>query len=205
METINIRELTAEYICGIGEESASAEEVIDQRLRMALHVYEAMPTVRHYLIKGIFKDVGERIAENTEGVDLWRPGSYEGVIFQTNETDDYWVFAETYKQRQVSRLVAGVYVAEPTSIKNEHRERFKSRVDLESWSDLERSFPSDRNVHHINAFVRPEYGGGRWDDDVFLTRAILKRNDIVSRVEDILKRIYEGMFPLPKVEFESSI
>lgn len=187
-------QLTATYICEHKE-----------RLEMALHVYKAMPTVRHYLIKEIFREAEKRVAATIEGVELWQEAQ-ESVFFRTKETDDYWVFASTWERRRQSRFVAGIYVDDPTSIKDEHRERFKAEVDLESWSDLELSFPSDRYVRYMAAFVRPEDGGGRWDDDSFLTRAILKRNDVVSDVEDLLKRIYEGMFPLyRKSDVESSI
>ena len=187
-------QLTATYICEHKE-----------RLEMALHVYKAMPTVRHYLIKDIFREAEKRVATTIDGVELWKEAR-ESVYFWTKETEDFYVFASTWRWRGQSRLVAGVYVDEPTSIKSEHRERFKAEVDPESWSDLERSFRSDRNVQYMAAFVRPEDGGGRWDDDDFLTRAILKRNDVVSDVEDLLKRIYEGMFPLyRKSDVESSI
>lgn len=164
-----------------------------KRLEMALHIFEAMPTVRGYLIDEIFKAIGEQVVKQIDGVELWRDGQ-KCVFFWTKETGDYWVFAQPWRSN-VTRLVAGVYVEDVASIEDGHQGRFEENVDLESWSDLGRSVPSSKTDEHIAAYVSAEHGGGRWDDDDFLRRAIQSRCEVVS-VTEVLVRIYNGMFPL---------
>lgn len=159
-----------------------------ERLRMALHVYDAMPTVRWHLIGDIFKAAGERVKKEL-GVKL---EPYEdGVYLWTEETGDCYVFAGAYKGKgpgqKVIKLVAGIYEAE--SIKEETRKRFAT-IDLETWSDGKYD-PSDS----IGIYVNDKHKGGRWDDDAFLRRAILHRDEVVKNVADLLIHIYKGMWP----------
>lgn len=179
---MNANELSAKYICEDKE-----------RLQMALHVYEAMPTVRTYLIEGIFKAVGEHIAQRIDGVKY--SCDKEIVAFWTKETGELYISAWMEHGRgQILWLVAGVYVDDAKSVSKERnaiQERFESKVDLETWSYGE-SFSSDTEIAY--AYVNHEHGGGRWDQDDFLRRAIQHRDDVVSDVADVLVRVYKGMF-----------
>lgn len=179
---MNANELSAKYIYEDKE-----------RLQMALHVYEAMPTVRQYLIGGIFKAVGENVAKRIDGVE-WTCDE-EQVCLWTKETGELGVFAwaEHGKGKKLS-LVAGVYVDTPKAVTKAQRdaiqERFESKV-LGTWSYGER-FSSSTEVAY--AYVHHEHGGGRWDQDDFLRRAIQHHDDVVSDVAEALVRIYDGMF-----------
>ena len=156
-----------------------------ERLRMALHVYKAMPAVRWRLIEDIFKAAGGRIDEELDGVEL--DNEYPHcVYFRTEETRDCWVFALAEERRGQQKLIAGIY---EESIKEETRGRF-AEVDLEMWSDGEYE-----GGDHIGVRVNDKHGGGRWDDYPFLSRAILHRDEVVSNVAQILVRIYKGMWP----------
>ena len=164
-----------------------------ERLQMALHVYDAMPTVRKYLIEGIFNEVGEHVAEKVDGVE-WNCDE-EAVYFWTKETGDFNVYARVERgKRGVLSLNAGVTAEENTvtaAEKDEIRERFETKSDLETWSYGE-SFSSNTTVAY--AVVHHEYGDARWDQDPFLRRAILNRDEVVSGVAELLVRIYEGVF-----------
>ena len=182
---MNANELSAKYICEDKE-----------RLQMALHVYEAMPTVRTYLIRGIFKAVGENVAKRIDGVGVeeWNSNE-EQVYFWTKETSELGVYAWAKPGKgKILSLVAGVYVDDAKSVSKAERdairERFK-KVDLATWSYGE-SFSSDTEIAY--AYVHHEHGGGRWDQDDFLRRAIQHRDDVVSDVADVLVRVYKGMF-----------
>lgn len=171
---MNTNELSAQYIC---------ED--EERLRMALHVYEAMPAVRWRLIKAIFKAAGGRVDEELDGVELDNEHQL-GVYFQTEETGDCWVLAWVESRGGQIRLVAGIY---EESIKEETRERF-AKIDLGTWSDGK--YVSDG---YIGAWVNDKHEGGRWDDDAFLHRAILHRDEVVKNVADLLIGIYKDMWP----------
>ena len=179
---MNTNELSTQYIC---------ED--EERLRMALHVYDAMPAVRNHLIEAIFKAAGERVAEELDGVEV---DTYEtSMYFRSEKTGDFYVFADLeHGNRSVRRLKAGVYVADAKSIKNaqrkEVRERFREDVYLETWSDG-KSFSQGTDIAY--AYVHKKHGG-HWHDDDFLRRAILHRDEVVSKVAEILVRIYKGMF-----------
>ena len=183
---MNTNELTADYIC---------ED--EDRLALALHVYEAMPAVRKYLIKDIFKAAGERVRV-AEKLDDDKLECYpESVWFYTEETDDTWVFAALqHGKRGVLQLCAGVYADDVESIKEAQRERigerFKAHGDLGMWS-YGKSFSSGNWIAY--AYVNYEHGG-RWHDDDFLKRAIRSRDEVVSSLEGLLMRIYRGVFPL---------
>lgn len=182
---MNTNELSAQYIC---------ED--DERLRMALHVYKAMPAVRKHLIKAIFKAAGERVAEKIEGVELWYPEteSEHGVYFYTEETGDFYVFAQLEdRKRRGLPLYAGVY-ADAKSIKTPRdkvRERFGTEADLGTWAYGGSVSPDE---HVAYAYVQHEHKEDRWDTDDFLSRAILNRDEIVSHIAELLVRIYEGTF-----------
>ena len=172
---MNTDELSAQYIC---------ED--EERLRMALHVYDAMPAVRWRLIEDIFKAAGGRVDEELGGVGLDNEEPH-WVYFRTEKTGNCWVFASVYMPRgQQIKLVAGIY---EVSIKEETRERF-AEVDLETWSDGE--YKED---NHIGVEVNDNHGGGRWDENSFLRRAILDRDGVVKDVTDLLIHIYKGMWP----------
>ena len=114
---MNTNELTADYIC---------ED--EDRLELALHVYGAMPAVRKYLIKEIFKAAGERVRV-AEKLDDDKLECYEeSVFFRTEETGSTWVFAALeHGKRGVLQLYAGVYAANVESIKEAQRERIGER------------------------------------------------------------------------------
>ena len=171
---MDTKEVSAEYILKDKE-----------RLRMALHVYDAMPTVRWRLIEDIFKAAGGRIDEELNGVGL--DNEYPRcVYFQTEKTDDCWVFALAYTRGKQIQFAAGIY---EESIKEETRERFE-KVDLEMWSDGEYKIDD-----HIGVRVNTSTGGGRWDENSILRRAILDRDKVVKDVADLLIHIYKGMWP----------
>ena len=182
---MNTNELTADYIC---------ED--EDRLALALHVYEAMPTVRKYLIKEIFKAAGERVRV-AEKLDDGKLECYEeSVYFRTEKTGDIWVFAALeQRKRPILQLYAGAWVDEVESVNEAQRERigerFRAHGGLEMWSDG-KSFSSGNRI----AYAYVEHGG-RWDDDNFLKRAIRSRDEVVSSLEELLLRIYRCTFPLP--------
>ena len=180
---MDTNELSADYICEDKE-----------RLQMALHVYEAMPAVREILIEGIFKAVGEYVAEKLDlDVDGPKVERYpKSVYFRTQETGDSWVFAWA-KPGKVPKLqlVAGVHNDKLDKVKlDEIRERFKTKGDLETWSDSE--ICSDTDCVYAN--VLHERVDARWDHDSFLRRAILNHDEVVSDVAELLMRIYESLF-----------
>ena len=180
---MNTNELSAQYIC---------ED--EERLRMALHVYEAMPAVREHLIKAIFNAAGERVAEEIDGVK--QEPHENGVYLWTEETGDFYVFAELEPgKKSALRLTAGIYVDDAKSInkaqREEVRERFGTEVDLKTWSYGE-SFSQGEYVAY--AYVHHKHGG-HWHDDGFLSQAILSRDEVVSNVAQILVGIYKGMWP----------
>lgn len=177
---MDISELSAKYIY---------ED--EERLRMALHVYEAMPTVRKYLFKTIFAAAGERLADKLTGVEL--ECSENGVRLWTEETGEFEVFVELEYGRGIFPY-AGVYEKSGESIKergNEIRERFETKVDLKAWSSG-KIYSEDKQ---ISAYV-DRADGGRWHRDDFLRRAIMSQDEVVSIVEAPLLRIHRGVFPL---------
>ena len=184
---MNTNELTADYIC---------ED--EDRLELALHVYGAMPAVRKYLIKEIFKAAGERVRV-AEKLDDDKLECYEeSVFFCTEETGATWIFAALeHGKRGVLQLYAGVYAANVESIKEAQREqigeRFRTHGDLGMWSSG-KSFSSGNCIAY--AYVNYE-NGGRWHYDDFLKRAIRSRDEVVSSLEELLLRIYRCTFPLP--------
>lgn len=172
---MNTNELSAKYIYEDKE-----------RLQMALHVYEAMPTVRTYLIKGIFKAVGDHVAERLDGVEL---DNYEdSVYFWTEESDEFYVFAAVRDKRGISRLVAGVYVYDVKSVRRAKRDAiknsFETTVNLETWFDGE-IHSSNTEIAYTNVYAERE--------DDFLRRAIQCHDEVVSDVAGVLVRIYEGV------------
>ena len=182
---MNTNELTADYIC---------ED--EDRLALALHVYEAMPTVRKYLIKEIFKAAGERVRTAMKLDDDKLEFYAESVYFCTEETGDIWIFAALeQRKRGILQLYAGAWVDEVESVNEAQRERigerFRAHGGLEMWSDG-KSFSSGNRI----AYAYVEHGG-RWDDDNFLKRAIRSRDEVVSSLEELLLRIYRCTFPLP--------
>ena len=171
---MNTNELSAQYIC---------ED--EERLRMALHVYEAMPAVREHLIEDIFKAAGERVAKELDGV---LGDNKDGVYLWTDGTGDCHVFVCAERpvgqgQRGL-KLLAGIYAES-----KETRERF-GKIDRKTWSDGKYD-----SGGYIGAWVNDKHEGGRWDDDAFLSRAILHRDEVVKNVADLLIHIYEGMWP----------
>ena len=195
----HINKLTAQYILrSSGGESA---EAIDQRLQMALHVYEAMPMVRQMLIEDIFKIVGEsiRVSKKLHEDQLEVRG--QSVYFCTEETGDFWICAGLFQPRHPQlRLYAGVYAeyaddANPLKAQeDEIRASFEDKSNLETWS-------SDGEVRDggsliAYSYVHSQAGGGRWDRDYFLKKAVRQREDIVKELTHLLTIIYGGVFPL---------
>lgn len=180
---MNTNELSAKYIYEDKE-----------RLQMALHVYEAMPAVRKRLIEGIFKAVGEYVDKKLDGVEV--ECYKDGMQFYTEETDEFYVYAELERSRGTLSLHAGVYTYEGEKADNKTkrddiRERFETKTDLETWS-YGKIFSSSKYVAY--AYVHPERVPARWDQDDFLRRAILNQDEVVSGVAELLMRIYEGLF-----------
>ena len=172
---MDTNKLTADYICKDPE-----------RLQMALHVYEAMPAIRKYLIKSVFEAAGERVRGVIEIDDNQLQCQEEAVFFWTEETGDFWVYAELeYRKRGVLQLVAGLYADDekPFEAQREVTERLKA------GGLAERSFRRAKNK--IRSDVR-HYG--RWDADHFLQRAIRNRDEVVSELEEILLQIHRGVF-----------
>lgn len=178
---MDTNELTAKYIWEDKE-----------RLQMALHVYEAMPTVRKRLIESVFKAVGEHVSEALEGVEV-EPLD-ESVYFHSRETEDFFVFAEVEHGKGTLWLCAGIYVEDKSVDKAKQdkiRERFEAKGDLDTWSNG-KFFSSDMYVAY--AYAHHKHVVARWDQGDFLSKAILNQDEVVSRVADILVRIYEGVF-----------
>lgn len=192
---MDTKKLTADYIFGIGEDSGN--EVIDKRLQMALHVYEAMPTVRDYLIKDIFDTVGERIrvAEKLDDdqLDVHR----SQVYFRTEKTGNFWIYSGLLQERRpILELWAGIYSEDANDAAQAKGRReediqasFKAKCDLGSWSDGD-----SLSYRKYMAYRVLRKAGGRWDSDEFLARAIRHRNDVVEDLESLLMRIYRGVF-----------
>ena len=174
---MNTNELTAKYICEDKD-----------RLQMALHVHQAMPTVREHLIEDVFKAVGEHIAKQIDGVK-WRSDA-ESVYFWTEDTGEFGVSAwVSHGKGDILRLVAGVYVDDAKSVNKTRRDEIQACFDSirETWSYGDRS-SSNTEIAYAN--VHYDHGGGRWDEDDFLTRAILNRDEIVSPIAELLVGIY---------------
>lgn len=187
---MDTNELTADYICKD-----------DDRLQMALHVYEAMPAVRQYVIKDIFEAAGKRVRDAKELNDDQLECYDEQVYFRTEETGDSWVYAKLeHGNRGVLQLCAGVYAEDWKSFKekrDEIRERLRTKGDLETWSYGENSLRS--HTYSVYAEVHHEHGG-RWHDDDFLRRAIRNRDGVVEALAELLLRIYRGVFCAPAQE-----
>ena len=184
-------ELTAKYICGIGEESVNEVVGLDyNRLRVALHVFQAMPNVRKYVIKDIFEAVGNQVNKDIDGVEFGE-SELQGVWFWTKETGDFAVFSEAWQGgKGAIWLTAGIYSYED-SIKDETRERFVANVDLETWSA-----GKVLGNHYVGAYVNQKHGGGGWHSMEFLSRAILDRDGVVQSVAKLLGQIYRSCFPI---------
>lgn len=168
----------------------------EERLRMALHVYEAMPNIRKYLIKDIFEAVGDSIRLTKELASDELECYDESVYFRTKESGDFWVYAALeHGKRGVLSLYVGVYHEDAKSVKTQGdqiQERFRAKGDLGTWS-YGQSFSAGASVAY--AYVHHEHGG-RWHDDDFLSRAIRNRDEVVSALAEILMGIYAGVFPL---------
>lgn len=199
---MDTKKLTADYIFGIGEDSGN--EVIDKRLQMALHVYEAMPTVRDYLIKDIFEAVGERIrvAEKLDEDQLDIYGERH-IYFRTGKTGDFWIYAGLVEGKSPKlELWAGVYTDYESDAAQANRTQeekiqasFEEKCDLGSWSDGNNQ-PVKSYIAYSCVLPKAGKAGGRWDGDDFLTRAVRHRDDVVENLESLLMRIYRGVFPL---------
>lgn len=179
---MDISKLTAQYICEN-----------EDRLEMALHVYEAKETVRDTLIKRVFKGAGDLIEKELDNVvTLCRE---QDVNFWTEETGEFGVYASAdSRPRRGRSFVAGVFVddAKPMKPKQDDiRARFRETVDWGTWT-LEEDYSSDLEVSY--AFSHQEYGG-RWNEDDFLRSAILHRKELEEAVAELLLRIYRGMCP----------
>lgn len=185
---MNTNEQTANYICDNQE-----------RLQMALHVYEAMDDVRNHLIERVFQAVGEQVAEKLDAEKLGvQVIPYETGVDFHEETCNFRVYAEVSSRRHRQEgslwLHAGLYDdAEDVdkARQEEIREAFKTSSDFETWSSgnliSEERYLAKAYVHH-------EGQDDRWDERRFLRRAILSHDETVSRIVELLVRIYEGVF-----------
>ena len=184
---MDTNKLTAQYICEN-----------EDRLKMALHVYEAMETVRNTLIKRIFKGAGDLIEKELDKVvTVCRE---QDVNFWTEETGEFGVYASADarprrgRSRDIRSFVAGVFVddAKPMKAKRDDiRARFEETVDWGTWT-LGEDFSSDLEVSY--AFSHQEHIG-RWNEDDFLRSAILHRKELEEAVAELLLQIYRGMCP----------
>ena len=189
MDTMDINELTAKYIC---------EQ--QDRLEMALYVHGAMDTVRMHLSKDIFEEVGEIVAKTFSNDDP-EYESYEGSVYlTTSKTDPFWVFAYLHdnkqgdgRRRDELSFVAGVYADPPGPRRGEIREHLEA-VDLETWS-FHKEHPLNKK-YWIGVTADHHEHGVSWSYNQFLTRAIQDRKKIVKDVADLLECIYRGVFPL---------
>ena len=182
---MDTKKLTAEYICKDQE-----------RLQMALQVYQAMPLVRDTLIERVLCAVGKRVAEKYGGVEL--ETYHNSVFFAPQGTSELWVYAWAEKgKRGLIQLSAGVY-AESTgayaeSVSEVQREEMKGRFETDAGM---RTWAPKGDVQSAGRFIAyADIPGGHWHDDDFLERAILKQDGVVSEVVDVLAQIYKGMFP----------
>lgn len=184
---MDISKLTAQYICEN-----------EDRLEMALHVYEAMETVRNTLIERIFKAAGDLINKELDNIVMHC--REQDVYFWTEETGEFGVYASAYSRprrgrpRDIRSFVAGVYAddAKPMKAKQDDiRARFKETVDWGTWTLVE-DYSSDLEVSY--AFSHQEHGG-RWNEGNFLRGAIRHRKELEEAVAELLLRIYRGMCP----------
>ena len=181
---MDTNKLTADYICKDPE-----------RLQMALHVYEAMPAIRKYLIKSVFEAAGERVRDAIGIDDNQLQCQEEAVHFWTDQTGDFWIYAELdHRKRGPVQLVAGLY-AEDEKLFEAQREVTKRLEGLKTgrlanwpFRQVENTFRCD--VRHY----------GRWDAHNFLQRAIRNRDEVVSDLEEILLQIHRGVFEDPAQE-----
>lgn len=186
-EPMNTNKLTADYI---------RKDKDEERLRMALHVYDAMmPTVRDYVIKEIFEAAGKRVSKE---IGLYMELQEEGVYFWVEETR-YWFCAGLGKRDKRSGLwlYAGVY-AEPDlrPITPQQQQVLIGANDFfKPWGGgPPRSWVEDGYKASAYAFVDHEQMDDRWDTDDFLRRAIRSREEVVSALEALLLQIYDGVF-----------
>lgn len=184
---MDTNKLTADYICAEGG-----------RLEMALHVYEAIDTVRDVLIKDIFKAVGECVKADVDGVVMH--SRKEDIYFWTEESGDFGVYASAYRRpqrgrsRNVRLFAAGVYADDAKPMKAqgvEIRRRFEATVDWGTWSSG-KDLSSSTDICY--AFSHRDHGG-EWHEDDFLRGAILHREEFVKSVAQLLVQIYRGMCP----------
>ena len=182
---MDTNELTAKYIC---------DDDHKERLQMALHVYQAMPTVREHLIEGIFKAVGKDVAEKMNLDDDNVECLAKSVYFYTQDTGEFYIFAALKDSRGTLSLVAGVYADEKSTNKAQRDEvlqLFRDKCDLDTWSYGE-SHSSITDVAY--AYVHHDHVVARWDRDTFLSQAIRNHDEVVVAVAELLVRIYQGMF-----------
>ena len=181
---MNTNELTADYICKD-----------DERLQMALHIYEAMPAVRKHVIKDIFKGAGESV-RNIEELESGQIDCYDdAVYFYTGVTGDFWVYARLHHgKRGVVWCYAGVHAEDEKLFEAQRdtiRERFRANGGLGTWSNGESALSSDTS----SIYAQVRHGQiGRWDTDDFLRRAIQSREEVVEALAEILLGIYRGVF-----------
>lgn len=178
---MDTHKLTADYICKD-----------DERLQMALYVYEAMPAIRKYLIKNIFEAAGKRVRDAIKIDDDQLQCQEEAVYFWTGQTGDFWIYAELeHRKRGPIQLVAGLYADDekPFEAHREVTDRLKTGR-LAEW-------PIRRAKNRVRCDV---WHYGRWDADHFLQRAIRNRDEVVSDLEEILLQIHRGVFESPAQE-----
>ena len=193
---MDTNKLTADYICEDGN-----------RLEMALHVYEAMEAVRNFLIKDIFRAVGEYITADVDSVVLH--SRENDVYFWTEESGDFGVFASAShrpkrgRARNARLFAAGVFADDTKPIKEQGdiiRARFNATGDWGQWSIGE---DLSSNTEVCYAFSHRDHGG-EWHEDDFLRGAIRHRKEIVEGVAQLLVQTWKGMCPPYRDEGEGA-
>lgn len=190
MNTDELNKLSAKYIF---------EQ--EERLLMALHVYEAMPIVREYVIKDLFERVGSRVANAVSVVK--QEYRNDAVYFRTEESGDLYIYAWLYdheyfdkRSRSVLSLVAGIYGKAESTKAKEIGERLETRVRLKTWSYGRKWSSKDKLDPGIAFTFKHHEHGTEWPYTAFLRRVIDAKEEVVSEISELLVDIYKGVFPL---------
>ena len=177
LSTDQAQELTAEFICGN-----------EEWLKIALHVYKTKEAVRWRLIEQIWQGVKKQI-DKTDGIEGC---AYKnGYRFWHKEAENFVLYGEVERGQRGPQyplfLIVGIYVAEVETLDVAQRERIRQCYNPEA------SKQGDPNPYLVKDYV--DYNGydnelGRWERDKFLEKAVMKQDEIVSYLADLLLDIY---------------
>lgn len=178
---MDTNQLTADYIWNDGKD--------EERLHMALQVYEAMDTVRWRLIEVVFVAVHNIIHDKLKDhLDLEMDLYETSLYFKTRDSGECYVYAEVKYEYGKYRLHAGIWAGEKPKKgeRNEIDERLKETC-LQEWD----YWSNSDDVCTWYATISKD-----WYDGDLLAKAIRDGDEVKSGLADVLLRIYGGVFPL---------